>query len=40
LLVAHALDDLIDGGVEGGGIGMPPALRRHPPGARKSGDAG
>jgi hypothetical protein len=29
LLVGHCLDDLVDGGIEGGGgIGMSPALRR------------
>jgi hypothetical protein len=26
--------------IGGDGIGMPPALRRHPPGARKSGGTG
>jgi hypothetical protein len=26
--------------VGGGGIGMPPALRRHPPGAQKFGGVG
>jgi hypothetical protein len=46
LLVTHALEDLIDGGVEGGapcgggGIGTPPALRRQLPGVRKSGGTG
>jgi hypothetical protein len=37
LLVAHALEDLVEGGV---GIGTPSAPRRQPPGAWKLGGAG
>jgi hypothetical protein len=45
LLVAHRFEHLVDGGVEGGAHWRrrdrdTPALRRHPPGAWKSGGTG